>query len=521
MSEATGPLAASAETGRHWGRSLGLLGLLILGILALYHTAAEAAVHVWLISPTFNHCLLILPTSAYLVWQRRALLRDAAPSLSLPTLLLLLPLTGLWLFGQLVGVLEIEQFAMIAMIEVAILAVLGWPVYRLVLFPALFLFFLIPSGEYLIGPLQRFTTDFIAIGLDLAGIPAYIEGTVIELGNGTFQVAEACAGLRFLIATIVVGVLFAHLYFTRPVKIILFMIACFWVPVIANGFRALGIVLLAHATDNRVAAGADHIIYGWGFSVVILFVLLFVGARFADPPRNLTASAAARRGSVPGFSSLVAALVLTLALAAAGPALAWQRERQPVLVDSNSLKLPATLGSFTVSADAPDWHPLFLEPDAHVMAQLTEPSDGAFAQPPVGLELLYYGRMRKGRELVSSSNRLWSEEGTWRQISDGVAKVKIGGRPVEVRTAVMTSVVGKRLVWSWYWMDGRFTISKPLLKLLQLETTFSHCQGGAFIALSTPIESTPAIATARLTEAAEALGPLPDRLAGACAVGAD
>ena len=110
--------------------------------------------------------------------------------------------------------------------------------------------------------------------------------TLIQLSNGDYEVAEACAGLRFLIATIVVSVLFAHLTYRKWHKIVIYLTASLVVPPIANGFRALGIVLLAHWSDNRIAHGADHIIYGWGFLVAILTVLMIIGMRYADPILN-------------------------------------------------------------------------------------------------------------------------------------------------------------------------------------------------------------------------------------------
>jgi exosortase A len=513
-------IAGDRSTGSAWRRMLTFLACLVFGILVIFHGNVASAVTVWLISPTFNHCLLILPTALYLVWQNRVALEGLRPSWQPRAVPLFLPLALLWLFGQVVGIIEIEQVAVVGMIEVALLAALGWRVYRAILFPALFLFFLVPTGEYLIGPLQRFTTSFIGVGLDLFGIPAYIEGTLIELANGSFQVAEACAGLRFLIATIVIGVLFAHLYYTKPFKIILFLIACAVVPVIANGLRALGIVLLAHATDNRVAAGADHIIYGWGFSVAILFLLLFVGARFGDPPRSSApVTGGDRVGAAPGPWPLSVAAVAALILIASGPALAWRHDQRPISVDVAALSLPSSLGPFRVEPGESDWRPLFLEPDARVTAALIGESHDQVAPQPVDFDLFYYARMRKSHELVSSSNRLWSEDGAWRQISDGRETVAIGGVPIEVRANIMSSVAGKRLVWSWYWMDGHFTTSKPLLKLLQLKTAFARCQGGALITLSTPIEGAAAAANDRLAAAARALDTLPGRLAAACGPG--
>src|SRR2546423_2665225 len=111
--------------------------------------------------------------------------------------------------------------------------------------------------------MQDFATRFTDIGLMLIGVPHYTEGTTIELTNGRFEVAEACAGLRFLIATVALAVLFAHLNYQKPYKVALLLSAAIIVPLIANGLRCLGIILLAHVTNNQLAVGADHLVYGW------------------------------------------------------------------------------------------------------------------------------------------------------------------------------------------------------------------------------------------------------------------
>ena len=38
-------------------------------------------------------------------------------------------------------------------------------------FPVFFLLFLVPTGEYLIGPMQQFATRFVDIFLNLLGSP--------------------------------------------------------------------------------------------------------------------------------------------------------------------------------------------------------------------------------------------------------------------------------------------------------------------------------------------------------------
>ncbi len=147
-----------------------------------------------------------------------------------------------------------------------LLSVVGWRIFRAMLFPMLYLFFMVPTGEFLVPRLQDFTASFVVLGLQLVNIPVFLDGVFIRIPNGLFEVAEACAGLRFLIANVAFGFLFANLMYRGWRKRIIFVALSFIVPIFANGLRAFGIVMIAHLSDNKLAAGVDHIVYGWGFS---------------------------------------------------------------------------------------------------------------------------------------------------------------------------------------------------------------------------------------------------------------
>src|SRR5690242_13469599 len=140
-----------------WLRHAAAFAVLIALIAILFWPNISAALTVYWVSPTFSHCYLILPISAWLVWNKRDQLRLMQPSIYLPALILMIPLAVGWFLGHLMAINEVQQFALMAMVQVLILTIFGWPVYRVLMFPALFLLFLVPTGEYLVPPLQRFT----------------------------------------------------------------------------------------------------------------------------------------------------------------------------------------------------------------------------------------------------------------------------------------------------------------------------------------------------------------------------
>jgi exosortase A len=491
------PLPVSRSRTGLWYVASGAIGLGILALCLLFHEAVIGAVRVWIDSRTFNHCFLILPIAGYMIWQRRARFAVLTPQPSWWGLALVPPAAALWLLGHVASVLEAEQVALVAMIQALLLTALGFRTYRAFLFPFLYLFLLVPSGEYLTASLQDFTASFIVSGLRLLGIPVYSDGVLISIPNGDFQVAEACAGLRFLIASLAFGLLFAEQMYRSWWRRAAFVAVSVVVPVIANGCRALGIVLIGHWSDMRYATGVDHIIYGWIFFSLVLVGLMWIGMRFRDDgmrpespaPTQLLPPRAA--GLAP-----VAACLLVLAIGAAAPAYADWRESVPPTIDRAAIQPPPPAGGWERLAGAADaWHPVVEPPDIERFAAYRRGADTVY------LALAFYATQRRGAKVVSAIERM-ADDHVWTRVTDQAVPAEIDGKRRLVRqTRIRSVAAGNRLVWNWYWIGGRVTASRPLAKLLQVETTLLEGRrSAAVIALATPYSDDPQRAARVLQE---------------------
>jgi len=73
--------------------------------------------------------------------------------------------------------------------------------------------FLVPFGDELVPTLQMITADLTIALVHLSGIPAVIDGVFIDTPIGLFEVAEACSGVKFLVAMVALGSLAAHVCF--------------------------------------------------------------------------------------------------------------------------------------------------------------------------------------------------------------------------------------------------------------------------------------------------------------------
>jgi exosortase len=131
---------------------------------------------------------------------------------------------------------------------------LGPDVVRALRFPLAFLVFLVPFGRSLIAPLQDYTAWFAVHALTLSRVPVILEHRTLSLPSGAWTVAEACSGIRYLISSVVLGLLYASVVYRSPKRRAIFVAASIAVPIAANGARAYGSILLAHLTDNRFAA---------------------------------------------------------------------------------------------------------------------------------------------------------------------------------------------------------------------------------------------------------------------------
>jgi exosortase A len=246
-------------------RSLWTAGFFCLVVLVIYHETARSMVNIWSRSDTFAHGFLIVPISLWLIWMRRDLLAPVMPAPAIWVALSIIPFGTVWLVAWLVDVTVIQQLALVAIMVAGAWAIMGHQLTRLLAFPLLFLFFAVPMGEGLIPPMQQFTARSAVWMIEMTGIPVYREGLVFSLPSGSWEVVQACSGVRYIIASVTIGTLYAYLTYRSWIRRLLFVIVSGVVPVIANSVRAYIVVMLGH--DGR----------RWCRSPILRVVLLRAG----------------------------------------------------------------------------------------------------------------------------------------------------------------------------------------------------------------------------------------------------
>lgn len=477
-----------------WSRSLALLLVLWVVLFVAYRDTVLSLADIWSSSETYAHGYLVPLISLWLIWRVRRTLQPLTPAPSVLALVLVAGAALLWLAGDMVSVNVVTHLAFITLLILTVPAVLGWGVTRALTFPLLFLYFAAPVGDFMLPWLMERTADFTVMALRLTGIPVYREGLQFVIPSGNWSVVEACSGIRYLIASLMVGCLFAYLSYSSARKRWLFMLVALLVPLVANWLRAYMIVMIGHLSGNELATGVDHLIYGWVFFGLIILAMLFIGARWADPV-EASAPAAVNRsaGSEPGRTTIpwwgaVAAAVILLAPHIGLRALQVSVNPEPVMVSSL-----VAAGSWQLRpAPASGWEPAFRNPAARWKAGFADVEGHV-----VDLDISYYRQQNRDRKLVSSSNALvTSDDKNWSRVEEGRHTVDVAGQPIAVLSAILRdgSVAltssGQRLrVWRFYWVGDTFTASDVLAKLQgALQLLQGQGDDAAIVVLSTRLD---------------------------------
>ena len=261
----------------------------VLALLAfapiLYHMALT-----WRAVPDYSHGFLVAPLAVYFAWERRGQLQRCPIE---PSWWGILPL-ALGSLALAVGRLGVELMAMrvafVLTLHGLVLLLFGRRIYRTLLFPLLFLFLMVPLPQSLVNsitfPLQLIAADLAVGWLHALGLPALREGNIIHLPHTELFVAEACSGLRSLMALGTLAVVFAYFFRRNPIERVVIVASALPIAILVNAVRVALTGILTHRFGEEAAQGWIHQTQGFvtfGMALAVLMVeaslLQLIGSR--------------------------------------------------------------------------------------------------------------------------------------------------------------------------------------------------------------------------------------------------
>ena len=181
-----------------------------------------------------------------------------------------------------IGTLGAELFlARTAFVEAIIGTVLflgGTYAIRVMAFPLLLLFFMIPIPAVIYNritfPLQLFASEVAASTLELLGVPVLRDGNVLELASQKLSVVEACSGIRSLLSLTFLSLVYAYFFDQKSWMKLALFIATVPIAILANAGRVTLTGLMSETINPELAHGAAHTASGWVIFMIALAMMV-------------------------------------------------------------------------------------------------------------------------------------------------------------------------------------------------------------------------------------------------------
>lgn len=385
--------------------SIELIGLLILWLSAFY-PVYPGLVERWFTNSDYSYGVLVPFIAVYFIWQKRDALRSAAISGSSWGMIILAVSLATYSICYIGGVAVAMRLAMVSSLLGIVLFVLGEQILKIILFPLLFLFFMVPIPESIemavTLPLQLLATRAAAGILNLLSIPFYREGNMLHFVKTQLEVAEACSGIRTITALSMLSAIFVHQMASGWKRQTLLFLSAVPIAMAANIIRVSGTGVLAHFYGERVARGFLHEFSGlvvFALGLVVLYVeFVLLNRKGPSRPKEVPLNIASRAKDYScanqkkisnkhifstGFL-LILSILTTISISTRGV---------PVVSAFNLKKLPIEIDGFVGQRDSfPQSVYDALNADENIYRHYRSPQGDL-----VDLYIGYYGTAKGGR----------------------------------------------------------------------------------------------------------------------------
>lgn len=455
----------------------------------------------------YSHGVIIPFISLLLAWHAMTAARPSVKPSWWGVLLLVIS-AGFLMTGTLAAFEMASEYGFILSLAALSLAFLGTQATWVMLPALIYLLFAVPLPHIvfmtLSQDLQLLSSTFGVFILDLADVPVFQQGNIIDLGGYQLQVAEACSGLRYLFPLMSFGFLVAYLLEDTMWKRAVVFLSSIPITIAMNSLRIALVGITVDRWGKQMAEGFLHEFEGWVIFILCVIILMTevslllrvgTGGRFRfeylGPARGPLVSGHMHIAGAP-----VIAFLLSLGMAGLfGSNIIEERAEicPPHLQFSG---FPAVLGKWHGQQDS-------LEPDVLGGLQLSDywladyTKDGSV---PVNFYMAYYASQRAGA--ATHSPALCIPGGGWQIVSREVKTVTLPyGVSVQLSRMLIRRGNVTQLVYYWFDERGRDITENTIAKwYLILDSIQMHRTDGALIRLVTQVTDSEDIAEKRLND---------------------
>jgi exosortase len=265
---------------------------LTVGCLILFFPTIRVLISYCAGDEDFSYCLLIPFLSGAILFANRKSIASLPAGTSWAGLSLAAVSFGLFALGYLWTFNVLQRVGMLGSAIGLAVFLLGSGMVRRHPFPFAYLLLTIPVPFFLYQKvsfsLQMLATRLSASLLGLSGVPIAERGNILDIGGKEFFVAEACSGIRSLLAILSVAILFAYVFRSGLLPGVILVLTAVPVTILVNVLRIFLTGWIWHRFGTDLTQGAIHDSMGmilFCVSLVFLYVdWLFIKWLFRIDP---------------------------------------------------------------------------------------------------------------------------------------------------------------------------------------------------------------------------------------------
>ena len=277
MSSVANPVAPTAERSLQarstWTSLAWFAALLVL----CYAPVLHRLVNHWNEDEDMGHGFFVPIIAAYIAWQYRDQLAALRVRPNYFGLAIVIFAAVQLYIGTLGAELFLQRTAFVEAVIGAVLYLGGTAALRILAFPLVLLFFMVPLPSVIYNqitlPLQIFASQMAELSLSLLGIPVLRDGNVLELASQKLSVVEACSGIRSLLSLTFLSLVYGYFFDNKTWMRVFLLIATVPIAIVANAGRVTMTGIMSEVNPEW-AHGTMHTASGWVIFMVALVILV-------------------------------------------------------------------------------------------------------------------------------------------------------------------------------------------------------------------------------------------------------
>ncbi|GGW86894.1 hypothetical protein GCM10007391_20830 [Alteromonas halophila] len=148
--------------------------------------------------------------------------------------------------------------------------------------------------------LQTLSVLVVSNIMGLTGIPVYVESVFVQIPSGTFEIADGCSGLRYMIVSLAISSIYIFMFIRSTSSAIKLVLLSILGALVTNWVRIAALIVIGHITEMQSSLMEDHNMFGWYLYIPFMFIFYYVANRLSDKDAGSAPATAVREDGIAG-----------------------------------------------------------------------------------------------------------------------------------------------------------------------------------------------------------------------------